>query len=169
MFFSCDPPDSFVQFYPPRTVFPANFIPIVFFFANFTPSDSFFRHFNPLGQFILTILTPSDNFSWDPLRTKFAFFYHQDKNKDFSYPPGQGDLTPLDKKAISSPPSRLVNGIALRAIPLKSLEGGPNFCLFSTPSTTFFMTPSETNYNFQMLNPFNNLLLSGHLYKYFLV
>jgi len=34
--FSCDPRESFVQFYPPRTVFPANFTPLgQFFFVNF--------------------------------------------------------------------------------------------------------------------------------------
>jgi len=102
------PPDSFVKFYPLRqffpTIFPTIFLSILpprtAIFTHFTPSDSLFWQFYHTEN-----VAPSDTFSWDPPRTKMCSFPppHQVKNKDFQYPPGQGDLTPSDKKAISSP------------------------------------------------------------------
>jgi len=66
IFFLVTPPDSFVQFYPPRTVFP----------ANFTPSDSFFGQFIPIRQlfypFYLDNFTPLRQFLRPPPATKMA-------------------------------------------------------------------------------------------------
>jgi len=110
------------RFYPPRTLFfSVNFTPLGQFFVTFTPSDSFFTDFNPVSQIFSSILLPRtvylDNFiplrhfdenftfSWDPPRTKIAvFFIPRSKTRIFCTPLGQDDFTPLDKKAISSPP-----------------------------------------------------------------
>jgi len=51
MFFSFDPPDSFVQFYPPQTFFPADLNLLGQFFVNFIP----------LGQLFFTHFTSSDS------------------------------------------------------------------------------------------------------------
>jgi len=68
-----------VQFYPPRTVFPADFTPSDSFLSILPPSDSFFHPFYPprtvyLDNFTLfRHFTPSDSFSWDPPRSKRTF------------------------------------------------------------------------------------------------
>jgi len=111
--FSCDPQTVLSNFTPIRQFFP----PILL------PSDSFFSPISPLGQLFdpprtafLPILphrtvyfdsfySPrhfSENFS--PLGHLFPSNKNlQVKKRIFSTPLGQGDLTPSDKKAISSP------------------------------------------------------------------
>jgi len=108
MFFSCDPPpDSFVQFYPPQTVFLADFSPLGTVFLSILPPST-------LGQLFSHILPPSDSFFYHLASDSlFWQFYPPQTIFRKCYPPlthfletplRLGDLTPSDKKAIYSPP-----------------------------------------------------------------
>jgi len=74
-------------------------------FTHFTPSDSFILTILPLRHFS-TILPPD------------VFFLRHPRTKEKKIPAwtGRFDPSPLDKKAISSTPSSLFNGIALTKI-----------------------------------------------------
>jgi len=91
------------QFFPP--ILPPSF------FCQFTPlgqlilppSDSFFHPFFPPQTFFRKCYTPQTTFLETPSDKNLQFFTPQVKKKDFQHTPGQGDLTPSNKKAIPPP------------------------------------------------------------------
>jgi len=125
-------PRQFCSILPPSDSFPANFAPLGQFFCQFyPPRTAFSNYFTPLGHFILTILLPSDIFFDDftPLGQFFLrppdilFFTSSDKNKDFPYPPGQGNLTPWKKRRFPPPPPAFLRGHTRRQMFFSSLLG----------------------------------------------
>jgi len=83
--FSCDPPDSFVQFYPPWTVFYTHFTPLRQFFHLFYPPQTvYFDNFTPSDIFP-KMLPPRTPFLETPLGQKLVVFYPMEK--DFLYLP----------------------------------------------------------------------------------
>jgi len=117
-----DPSDTKEDFLPPRTRF--FLLTPLTVLSNFTPSDSFSRRFTPLRLFgcqfyprqtaFFTHFTPLGQFFFDnfaPLRhflmilpPILVVLPPLAKNKDFPYPPGQGDLIPRTKRRFPPPP-----------------------------------------------------------------
>jgi len=102
---------SIRQFSPP--ILP----PLDSYLSILPPMDSIFHQFYPLGQFILTILPPSDifpkmlllgHFFLRPPWTKIAVFLPPGQKQGFLVPPGQGDLTPRTKMPFPPPPVSLM-------------------------------------------------------------
>jgi len=107
------PPRQFCPILPPSDSFSCRFYPLGQFFVNLPPRTAFFTHFTPLGHFFNNF-TPLGHFFLRPLSDKNCIFLPpRSKTRIFSTPFGHGNLTPSDKKAISSPPSIFFNGIAL--------------------------------------------------------